>query len=60
MVVVPTSEQVTMEFARQWPELVGNALTVVALIGFGLLASKPVMARIRRRGGRGRNAIEGE
>lgn len=35
MVVVPTSENVTMEFARQWPELLGNGLTLVTLLGFG-------------------------
>lgn len=45
MVVVPTSETVTMEFARQWPELLGNSMSAVALLGFGVALIRWVGAR---------------
>lgn len=35
MVVVPTQEEVVLEFAYQWPEILGADLTVVGLIGLG-------------------------
>lgn len=45
MVVVPTTEHVTMEFARQWPELLGNALTLMALLGFSFVAVRRFSTR---------------
>ncbi|HLU53283.1 MAG TPA: hypothetical protein VK011_06815 [Acidimicrobiia bacterium] len=45
MVVVPTDEEVVLEFRRQWPEYVGWFLTVAALGGLAGLG-----VRKRRRG----------
>ena len=48
MVVVPTDEQVTMTFARQWPEILGNVLTLLAVVGFSVVAVQRLMSRRAR------------
>lgn len=48
MVVVPTSEEVVLEFRRQWPEWVGWGLT---LLGLAALAVAPLRRRAGRSGG---------
>jgi hypothetical protein len=47
MVVVPTDEQVVLEFRQTWPELGGLALSLVAI---GLLLTRLVMRRRRKAG----------
>ncbi|MGI9585446.1 MAG: hypothetical protein ACR2N7_07620, partial [Acidimicrobiia bacterium] len=46
MLVVPTQEDVTLQFSRTWVEIVGGALTVVAVIG---LSTFGVITLVRRR-----------
>jgi hypothetical protein len=48
MVVVPNSEEVVLEFRRQWPEWVGCGLT---LVGLAALAVVPLRRRGRLVGG---------
>lgn len=45
MLVIPTDEQVTLQFGRTWVEVVGAVLTMTAVVGLGAYA----VVRIRKR-----------
>ena len=47
MLVVPTESEVVLEFSRTWVEVVGMALTVVAVVGLGAYGIS--RSRLRRR-----------
>ncbi len=46
MLVIPTDEEVTLQFGRTWVEVVGAALTLTAVVGLVVYA----VVRVRRRG----------
>ena len=53
MVVVPTQENVVLEFHNQWPEYVGWFLTVIALGGLvGLAVTKRIRGSVESATGR--------
>jgi hypothetical protein len=45
MLVIPTAEEVTLQFGRTWVEVVGAALTLTAVVGLGVYT----VVRIRKR-----------